>query len=305
MKRISGFAVVGLCAALAATDCGGSGSSGGAPKNLTISGTLATGSVPTAAEVLESTSIRTESLSGFQLYCVTLANPPVAGSATAGATGAVTLTFAALNVPFGCFILNSGSAGVATLFFENGTSSGQTVSFGGDADLGTITFDQSSGLATATIPQGGSLATTPSHAACPVGTWNVVIGSYTCDSSCTNGCTLGATMTGTSTLWIAETSTGHYTASFTHIGCQSSSLANVPATWDGTTFSFGPFSSQSSDCSGQTIISAATPNGDCSSASSTSTWNMCESCGSGDNLCQGCGAASSTCTGSPVSVTRQ
>ncbi|HVO21931.1 MAG TPA: hypothetical protein VMU15_21975 [Anaeromyxobacter sp.] len=306
MRREGGLAVIALCAALASTACGG-GSSAPAKTvgNVTITGTLAGGSVQSA--LVPAARPRVISVANDQLYCVTFSSPPASGTATADSSGNVSLTLAALDVPFGCFILDSGGSGVATLFFSSSSASGETVTLSGDADLGTITVDPLTGLASATLPQSGALATTPSSAACPVGTWSVTIGQYTCDSSCTNGCEVGSTQTGTSTVWIAQSGPGQYTASFTHIGCNSGSHSDVPGTFASGTFVLGPFAEQEVDqdvtCT-HSVTASVTTNSTCTSTTTaTSTWTNCGTCGSGDNVCSGCGTQ--TCTGSIESMTRQ
>jgi len=304
MKTRRDLIAIALCTILASAGCGGSGGGSGTVtppnKNITISGTLMAGSVDALARFAESAA---SPFAADQLYCVTFSSPPVSGSATADNSGNVSLTLAALNVPFGCFILSPSSTGAATLFFNASSTSGETVTFGGDANLGTITVDTSTGMATATLPQGGSLTGTPAGVACPVGTWSVTIGTYTCDSSCTNGCTVGSTQTGTSTVWIAQSATDQYTASFTHIGCNSGSQSDVPATYTGGVFTLGPWSEPDATCS-HSVTAMVTPNGACTSTTSaTSSWTNCGSCGTGDNVCVGCGTL--TCNGTIETMSKQ
>ncbi|HET6437984.1 MAG TPA: hypothetical protein VFG59_07980 [Anaeromyxobacter sp.] len=285
----SARAVVVLCLGLVAAGCGGSGGGGTRGGDITISGQLSPGTVGSPLVEVP--------LSPLELYCVTFESPPAAGSAVADGSGNFTLTFAAQNVPFGCFLLRaSDQVGVATLFFSSGSSRGETVTFSADADLGTVTYDVSSGMATAAIPAGGSLTTsTPADVPCPVGTWNVTIGPYTCDGSCTNGCTPGTTQVGTSTVWIVETSAGEYAASFTHLGCNSSSQANVTATFTGGVFTIGPWTEPGDTCT-HSVTAAVTPDAACGGTTSgTTTWTNCGPCGTGDNVCPGCGE--NTCEG--------
>ncbi len=126
---------------LGVVGCGGSsgGSGGAAAKNITIAGTLDAGSV-TSALTGGSSALSVSSplaLAGYKLYCVTFNTPPVSGTATADATGSVSLTLAAQGVPFGCFILDAQDKAVATLMFTSGSQNGQTLTSSADANLGT------------------------------------------------------------------------------------------------------------------------------------------------------------------------
>jgi len=227
-RRVRLIAVVLSSVTLGAAGCGGSSGGGTvAAKNITISATLsAAGTVGSSALTVSSPLT---ALAGYKLYCVTFSTPPVSGTATADAAGSVTLTLAAQNVPFGCFILDAAGNSVASLMFANNTQSGQTLSLSGDADLGAITVDATSGVANAAVPAAGTLTTTtPAGVACPLGTWSFV------------STKAGNTPT-TGSFWIAQTGPGTYSMSVNAGGTVAYSLPNIPATYDGKTMNIGPF----------------------------------------------------------------
>ncbi len=285
---------------------------------------LTTGQVTGALTVQKSAlqSPLTSALAGYKLYCVTFKTPPASGAAVANDSGAVSLSLAALGVPFGCFVLDTSGAGVATLIFTTttgGQSSGQTASFSGNASLGDITVDSSTGFAQATIPSGGQLVTTtPSDVACPVGTWDVTADTYTCnsDGSCVSGCTPGDEVTSTATVWIVkDATTNSLKASFTHWSCQNESWSNVPATFSNNVLTIGPFVAGQTQTL-QATVSMTVDATNCTSATgATITWEHCFSCTlmGGQSGCEecdpnppnACGGGSTTCSSSLASVTKE
>lgn len=110
-------------------------------------------------------------LFGYQLYCVTFANPPIAGSGTADSSGAVSVTLAAKNVAIGCFVLNTAGVQVATLAISSSGSSSNMFSPSASTELGNISVHESSGNATATLSASTAtlVTTTPTAVSCPVG----------------------------------------------------------------------------------------------------------------------------------------
>ena len=246
--------VIGIrCSSKSSTNSG-TNNSGGVPSAtpLTISGVLQQGSVVISATNYSEGKLQTADiplsssnlsplsatpLSGYQLYCVTFANPPAAGTGTVDASGNVAVTFSATSTPFGCFILDPSNNGVATLFFTNTTNGqkGQTVSFSGDTNLGTITVDTTSGVALATLPSNGSLVTTtPSGLPCPVGEWKSDMATFP------NGCA------GYLELRASQSPDGSFLASLSNVGgdqpynsdaCGTGSWSNVPVTYSNNTIS--------------------------------------------------------------------
>ncbi len=296
------LAVAGLMPA-----CGSSKGGGGTGSNVTVTGQL-TGGTYAGTEVSpqsdqNDTVASTQSalqgpLANYQLYCVTFGATPVAGSATADANGNVSLTLAALNVAFGCFILDPSGKSVASLVFTSGSTNTQTASFSQNASLGTITVDGNSGLAQATLPSSGTaVTTTPAGVSCPVGTWTFQLVGFTSTCGQANG-----------KVWLAKTPNGQYVASYT-VGplpqnqgvCGSQAQSNLPATYTNGVLSFVATDTGGSGCDQSRIISF-TPNAACGSATGTATRSTCQSCGSGGNCMGGCG--STTCAVN-IAATRQ
>lgn len=192
-----------VIAALASA-CGGGGgkpTQGGTPDGaVTLSATLAAPSVAVASAQAQAAAPGTP-LAGYRVYCVTLQSPPVAASATADASGRVTLTFPAANVPFGCFIQDPAGANVASVLFDSGASRAQTVLLTASTDLGTVSVDAANGVAIATMPSTAQESSTPLELACPTGTW-VISMSQPCGN-------------GTATIWIAPAPSGGFLTSYT------------------------------------------------------------------------------------------
>jgi len=235
MRVVCVVAVGWLAMAIGVVGCGGASTkpaTGNSASDITISGTLSTGtSMLASSRGLHTSglSAAVSGLAGYRLYCVTFSTPPASGTADADSSGVVSLTLAAKDVPFGCFILDSQGNGVATLMF--GSQSAQTVALSGSANLGTITVDTTSGVAQAAVPPGGTVVTsTPAGVPCPVGTWSYV-------SSTSSG-----------TTWVAETGAGQYAVSVSGAGPNGmTSFSNLPSTYSNGTFTIGPFNPELND----------------------------------------------------------
>jgi len=311
--------VIGIrCSSKSSTNSG-TNNSGGVPSAtpLTISGVLQQGSVVISATNYSEGKLQTADiplsssnlsplsatpLSGYQLYCVTFANPPAAGTGTVDASGNVAVTFSATNTPFGCFILDPSNNGVATLLFTNTTNGqkGQTVSFSGDTNLGTITVDTTSGVALATLPSNGTIvSTTPTGTPCPIGTWIDEISgplSSVCPSA--NGIII---------LLIAQKPSGEYIVNFAAGPVSLSSnpgpdcgiyYNTKPATYSGGTLKF---SASADPACPTTKIAAitATPDASCKTMAVQTTVSGCSDCS--DCSCGG----TATCAKPTFTLTRQ
>ncbi len=254
---------------LGAGGCGGTstGSAGGSTKDITISGTLSTGTTnllmasSSALHTYRSSEALT-ALGDYRLYCVTFSTPPVSGTANADASGTVSLTLAAKDVPFGCFILDAQGKGVATLMF--GSQNAQTVSLSASADLGTITVDATSGVAQAGVPSAGTVVTsTPTSVPCPLGTWGYVSGN------------------GSGTTWIAQDAAGLYVVSVSGSDSNgTTSFTNLPATYSNGTFTVGPYNPEvnnpSNQCYGtKTETLTFTANSSCTEMTGTGVKSGC------------------------------
>jgi hypothetical protein len=245
---------------------------------LTLSGKLVAGSqTSVSGKTSEPSGINAggNPLVRYRLYCVTFATPPVATSGTADTAGRVALNIAAAGVPFGCFILDTGGAGVATLIFTSGVNRGQTVTLTGDADLGDIVVDLDNGVAQAALTSTGSLAES-NGLACPLGEWTVTVPS-------SGGCGDAEAVS-----WFARLASGEYTLSFTvgpqHISqntCGYTSVADIPVTDSGGVFSFTYEGIPGATAGPMSFI--ATPNAGCTELVLNQTLTGCQSC---DGDCQ-------------------
>jgi hypothetical protein len=233
-------------------------------------------------------------LVGYQLYCVTFATPPTAASGTADATGQVTLDLDAVDVAFGCFVLDAEGKAVATLLFRNGVQQGQTITLTGDTDLGSITVDLDNHVAQSDVTSTGTL-TGSDDLPCPLGTWVVTVPREDCPP------------TAKVRFWFVKDANGKYLASFT-IGlvmspythkCDDHSEMDMAVTEsDGAlTFSF----LNDPTCSKVYRTVTAKPNADCTTIALESSYGPCESCSEGQ--C-GCGTGSLDCPQS-FSATRE
>lgn len=282
-------------------------SGGGSGQPITMSGTLQQGNLAIVLSSYGNGVVQTENtpllnsnlsplsgapLTGYQLYCVTFTSPAVAGNGTADASGNVTITFNAKNTPFGCFILDTSSNGIATLIFTNTTSgqNSQTVSFNGNANLGVVTVDLTDGVAQAILPSTGSLVTTtPPGTPCPIGTW--------AGTGFSSGCSAGGvtTIIGqniypiTTTVWIAQKPSGQYAVNFT-LGpvcitpfysscmCGSESFNDLPATYSGGTLQFSVGGADAS-CPSKILNMTATFDSSCKVMTVNISQVGCQSCG--------------------------
>jgi hypothetical protein len=262
--------VVGLWAGMLAAGCGGTstggGGGGGTASDITISGTLstATAGLTSSSSVLLASrrAAAVNALAGYKLYCVTFSTTPASGTADADASGVVSLTLAAKDVPFGCFILNAEGTGVATLMF--GAENAQTVALSGSTNLGTITVDATSGVAQAEVPSGGTVVTsTPAGVSCPLGTWGY-----------TSGAESGTT-------WIAQDGAGQYAVSVSGTGPNgTTSFSNLPSTYSNGTLTIGPYNPEVNNpgntCFGtKTEIVTLTANSACTEMTGTGVKSGC------------------------------
>jgi hypothetical protein len=261
---------------LGVAGCGGSGGGGhdGGAGEITISGALSAGTVnlPGAAPGAPERVLATSSFAGFQLACMTLSKPPSSATNVVDDLGNVSLTLAAKDVPFGCFVLDPQGAGVATLTFENGSTVGQIASLGDSADLGTILVDSATGVAQVGVPLGGTLVTTsPAGAPCPLGLWSYV--------------TNNSAGTGSGTTWIAKTGSGQFALSVNGVNAHGylRSFSNVPGTYANGTLSVGPYypeaNTDSACASTKTATISLTANSACTQLTGTVTRSGCGSTG--------------------------
>jgi hypothetical protein len=269
---------------LAADSAGNDFAASALPSNVTLTATFSD-PPPTVTSAGYSGALATAASTvwtGYQLSCVTFGTPPVAASGTADATGRVSVTMAVQNVAFGCFVLDATGKAVATLFVTSGAQSSQTIMMSTNADMGTVTVNLSLGTAFAALPGGITLVTTtPSGAACPLGTWAFVQAS---DSGC-------GTVKGEG--WIAQFSTGPFLSSMTihnlHVGgaCLGSySLPGTPTVKDGAAYVLGPFAGDPG-CPGKLNSLRLTPDATCRTAVGIMTETYCPascSCGHTETL---------------------
>jgi len=236
-------------------------------------------------------------LVGYQLYCVTFATPPTAGSGTSDATGQVTLSLDALGVAFGCFVLDADGKGVATLIFTSGGQSGQTITLTADTDLGGIRVDLDNGVAQADVTLTGTI-TGSDGLACPLGTWVLSVPRQDCGGG-----------NATVTLWFVQDAAGQYTASFTIVPvrlsgtdpevCGYHSETDLPVTKSGDAFTFKFLNDPNCALVFDTLV--ATPNADCTQLAVDGSIDGCVSCSEGQ--C-GCGEGLLSCPQS-FTATRQ
>lgn len=300
-----------LSATLGVGGCGGS-SGGGGPtppvETIKLTGTLSAGilaSALTSRAVALSVSSPLTALPGYKLYCVTFSAPPVSGSATADASGLVSLTLAARNVPVGCFVLDAADKNVATLLFKVGAEKDQAVIFGADTDLGAITVDTTNGVAQ-TVPSGGTLAAgTPPGLQCPVGRWVSDVFSAGTDPgppplTCDNATIVQiAVLDPDGSLMMSHGAFGIFVNSGRSCGeiafpAQQVALTNNTLT---ATFLVDPDS-----CPGKTLFATSTFDATCTVETMHMRSVGCGECaptGPGDDGCRGCGGATCSTTTTP------
>lgn len=247
-----------------------------ASKVITLSGKLVAGdqgSAPSSAPGIPvSAPAPGAPLVGYQLYCVTFAEPPTAGKGTADEAGLVSLSLDALGVAFGCFVLDTLGKGVATLLFSSGTELGQTVTLTGDTELGSITVDLNNGVAKTTVDSSEAL-TGSTGLTCPLGGWVATV-PKTGKCGDTHG-----------TVWFAKTPEETYTASFTAgplyqsdiDECIYNSKSDLPAIVEGNTFSF-QYQHDPFHCPSRMATLASTPNEACTELVIKHTYGPCASC---------------------------
>jgi hypothetical protein len=274
--------------------CGGT-SSEKPGTSITLSGQL-TGGTFTQGPLSSASVPPSGALAGYQLSCVTFGTPPAAATATADSNGNFTLTFDALDVPFGCFVLDPSGNSVASVTFTDGSNSSLTASFTQSGNVGIIIVDGVSGLAQLTLPSGGTLVTSAPSGACPLGTWtdSLGFGSSTCGAE-------------SAVLWIAQLPSGQYVASFvsgpveiSDAGSCGQISASNPATYSNGVLTFTNPGRKGS-CAGSGSTAVLTPDSQCKTATVTLTQTSCGDCTGGS--CNGCGTQS--CTSSLNSATRQ
>ena len=159
MRRLHGLVLAGCLVAFLA-GCSSSGDEDSS--DVTLSGTMATG---TAAAARNAHSGRQTVLStdptDYQLFCVTFTDPPLSGTADFDEEGNFTVTIeSAAGLPIGCFI-NEKITGttVASITFQvgegdglgDGTSSSATME-GGEFTI-NINFDPTTGTATTDVSE--------------------------------------------------------------------------------------------------------------------------------------------------------
>jgi hypothetical protein len=214
-------------------------------------------------------------LMGYQLYCVTFADPPTAAAKSADETGLVTMELAAVGVAFGCFVLDDQAVPVAVLVFMDGLTRGQTITLTDDADLGTITVDLGEGVAQSGIPIGGAL-TGGGDVPCPLGEWLA-------SSPPKDGCEDDLL----TTFWIAQDTAGQYLMSFRtgpmRLGggseCTDRVETDVPVNWSDGILSFTIPGDPS--CPSKTIVATMTPNENCTELQVDMHYGNCASCDQG------------------------
>jgi hypothetical protein len=267
--------IVGL---LCAVSCGG-GKTKGPAGAVSLSGKLVSGT---------QTQPSSTPLAGYKLYCVTFAEPPTAATGAADAAGQVTISLDALNVAFGCFVLDPQGNGVATVIFKSGSQIGQTITLTGDANLGTITVDLGNGVAVTGVAPTGSLTGT-SGLACPLGEWKVTVPST------------GPCGDVTSVIAFMKTADGKYLASFTvgplqdvvdeKSSCNYHSYGDLPAADNGGVLTFS-FPHDPLHCPSRLETIVTTANSDCTQLTFDGSFGPCVSCDSGG--CD-CNVGSLTC----------
>jgi len=301
------FAAVVSLAGLACGGSSGSSSPGNTTaSNITITGQLVAGSVTTSPSAIsmptplaESVTTTPTPLAGYVLYCVTFQSPPVAASSTADSSGNVSVTIAAQNVAFGCFVQDSSGNTVATLSFQSASTTGTTLTLSGSTSLGTIQVDTSTGLATAGVST-GTIASTPPNATCPAGYWVFQTGASDCGST--------AGQATTAQVWVTPAVSGGFSVSIIHgpsglpnnSGCGYQSFTST-GTYSGGKLTVAPFNGNPGDSCPNTVGLVITPDSSCANATVVGTFQGCGSCGDGstENVCAGNGGSSCgslTCT---------
>lgn len=253
------------------------------PKDLTLTGTVYAARGP---------------LVGYKLKCLTLTKPTYTGTATVDGDGKFSVVFAASNVPFGCFVLNTSDTQVASVFFTSSTESAtsQTIKISGSTDVGAIVVNETRGTATATTT--AATSKNPGELECPVGVWTQSVGVN-------SDCPVSAVAPSVdSTIWVGKDSEGKYIVSmawstYKQTTCGLSAFAptgaatysNNTLTWDTRIGSY----------TGSVVAEVAT---DCSKMSLQVTQNGCGTCATGGaaadlaTTCSGSNGAAAACVSS-------
>jgi hypothetical protein len=288
----------------------------GSSMNITLTGQFNPGTVSLSPSTEPFCRASANTLAGYKLYCVTFLNPPVAAtSQPADANGNVSITIAAKDIPFGCFILDSGGNAVAAILFSGTSGTGQAAQFSVSANLGTITVDLGAGISKLNIPAGGAvITTTPPGAECLVGKWEA-----------TNiGCSPCAPGNMTGTIWISKLPSGKYTESMivgpaclgdACSGCGDLSFINsISSTYQNGTLTFTMQDEES--CPEKTLTVTLTPDGACQNAAVSYSItkrpfcvNYCDGdwpgCGCEIPRPEGPDCGSLTCPNGPYSFTKK
>ncbi|HUT99990.1 MAG TPA: hypothetical protein VM425_00975 [Myxococcota bacterium] len=252
---------------------------GGKGATITLSGKLVAG----AQTPLPPSPVRApgELLVGYQLYCVTFADPPSAATGTSDDAGQVSFAIGAAGVAMGCFVLDATGAGVAALIFTTGLEHGQTITLTGDTDLGSITVDLDNGVAMTDVIQMGALTGSDGFT-CPLGSWEATISRQDC------------TGTATTRFWIVQNPEGEYLLNFTLEPVQLAGSggqcgivahADIPVTESAGSFTL-TFPGDPS-CPAKTLTVTLTPNQGCTELAATSFFSGCSACNGQECECGG------------------
>jgi len=283
-------ATIALCLVISAFGCGDDGSNGNVEGGeIVLSARLVEGAQTPAAKVARlgyGFRAAGDPFAGYQLYCITFADPPAAGTGTAGADGQVVVNLAAQGIPFGCFVLDTEGDPAATVIFMSGGEESQTITLTRDTDFGNIDIDLANGVAEGDVGSGGSLGGS-GGLACPLGTWFLEIDREDCEGT-------------TVRIWIAQESDGQYVASYV-IGpiwmsnagaCVDRSEAGLPMTESDGTLTL-EIQHDPVGCPSTMMAISLTPNSDCTEVAAHSSYGPCLSCDEGQ--C-GCEEGTLTCT---------
>jgi hypothetical protein len=261
--------------AVGVTLIGSCGGSSNGPANITITGSLSGSRRAARAE--------RSSFTGYELYCVTFASPAASGTGIVDSNQNISVTLAAANTPFGCFLLDASGNIVAQLAFtDSNSNSGNVATLSGNTNLGTITVNTTGGSAQAQTPV--TLGTTTSGAPCPLGVYyngDIGPGDHLCSGP-----------DATATLFVAQSANGQYSVSQTFTQAQAGN--NICGT-----YTFLP-SSSAIQYSNGTLMFTFTPTGAPGPISVTMTFNA--TCSSVQWQLTETGCSSSGSAASPIQI---
>ncbi|MCK9463945.1 MAG: hypothetical protein M0R80_30375 [Proteobacteria bacterium] len=272
-------ATIALCLTLA-LGCGDDGSSANG-EGIELTARLVEGAQTPGEEAAKSWTPLLDlgdPLVGYQLYCVTFADPPAAGTGTADGDGQVVMTLDADGIPFGCFVLDTAGDPVATLIFMGGGAESQTITLTEDTDFGDIDVDLANGVAEGDVGSDSSL-TDSSGLTCPLGTWFTEVEREDCEGT-------------TARVWIAQEAAGQYVASYT-IGpiwmsdagaCVDRSEAGLPLAESGDTLTL-EIQHDPVGCPSRMMTISMTPNAGCTEVAAHGSFGPCLSCEEGQCGC--------------------